>query len=54
MLGGNQSDRVSVGVISQDSIYAVRRIKGVEPLKRAERDRIQNTKYFDKKTGSTN
>jgi uncharacterized protein (TIGR02594 family) len=53
MLGGNQDDRVTVKVIQSDSIHAVRRIKGVQALKKAEKDRIQNTKYFDKESKST-
>tara|TARA_R110000850_G_scaffold90138_2_gene192309 strand:- start:11712 stop:14747 length:3036 start_codon:yes stop_codon:yes gene_type:complete len=53
MLGGNQDDKVTVMVIQSDSIHAVRRIKGVQALKKAEKDRIQNTKYFDKESKST-
>lgn len=47
MLGGNQNDKVSVRTISEDSIYSVRRVSGVEDLKEAEQTNILSTEFFD-------
>jgi|TARA_B110000967_G_C18880995_1_gene561052 uncharacterized protein (TIGR02594 family) len=51
MLGGNQGDRVSVKEVAKDSVYAVRRIKGVADMKAADLKGIQDTAFYDKSGG---
>lgn len=53
MIGGNQNNKVSVKTIPKDSIYSVRRIKGVEQLKAAEQKNILSTEFFDDQSSTS-
>lgn len=53
MLGGNQSNRVSVKEISESAtIVAVRRIKGMDEIKALDLKGVQDTEFYDKSSST--